>query len=534
MLRIKEIFVIVIMYSFVVCGQETMKEIKSGVVSFKSSQNIYVKFDNTNKMQAGDTLFIKEINLYKPALIIKFLSSTSAAGELIIKQDVKIDDQLFAFIPKDNNTTHINSIIDSVGNKTVTLPPKEIPVKRNFMSERKNYRGRVSIQSFSSMANFNDEGDDQRWRYSVMFNTEDIDGSALSLSNYFIFSYRNKDISDFKNNVPQYLKVYDLAVKYKLDETSELWGGRHLNRRISNISSIDGLQYEKNFSSFYAGAIAGARPDFIDMSFNFKLFEYGAYLGRVDSLENGYIENTFAVMEQTNNFRTDRRFLYLQHSNNIISNLNVFFSSEVDLFEKIRNQSKNTFSLTGLFLSARYAPLREVSFSLSYDARKDVIYYETYRSFADSIIERETRQGFRAGVNLRMFNNLFAGINAGYRFQKSDSKPSSNYNLFLSYALIPVVEIVPSASFTKIQSSYIDGDLWGVRLSKSIFDISDLSFEYRNSMYKFVSGDLMQQIFSIDLSTKVWDYFYLTASYEGTFEKTRTWGRAIFDFTARF
>lgn len=534
MLRIKKIIYIALFLSVTVSAQELSKGIKAGKVSFRSSQNIYVKFDNTNNLQPGDTLFIKESNnIYQPALIIKYLSSTSAAGELMMDRELKIDDQLFAFVQGDNAVPQIgktDSIIVQSDNSKLNLPV----AKNNLNSAKKNYHGRVSIQSFSSMANFNDGGDDQRWRYSVMFNTEDIGGSPISISNYFIFSYRNTDIANFKDNVPHYLKVYDFAVKYKIDETSELWGGRHLNRKVSNISSIDGLQYEKNFSFFYTGAIVGARPDFKDMSFNFKLFEYGAYLGRIDSIDNSYMENTIAVMEQTNNFITDRRFFYLQHSNNIIKNTNLFFSSEVDLYERLRNESKNTLSLTGLFFSGRYAPLREVSFSLSYDARKDVIYYETYRSFADSIIERETRQGLRGGINLRLFNNVFMGINAGYRFQKSDSKPARNYNLYLSYSLIPGVEILPSASFTKIQSSYIDGTLWGIRLSKSIFDISDISFEYRNSTYKFPSGDLQQKIFSIDISTKIWKYLYLTGSYEGTFEKSRTLGRALFDLTTRF
>jgi hypothetical protein len=53
-----------------------------------------------------------------------------------------------------------------------------------------------------------------------------------------------------------------------------------------------------------------------------------------------------------------------------------------------------------------------ISFSLSYDARKNVIYYQTFRNSIDSIIENETRQGFRIGMNIRPFNNLFIGLNA--------------------------------------------------------------------------------------------------------------------------
>ena len=69
-----------------------------------------------------------------------------------------------------------------------------------------------------------------------------------------------------------------------------------------------------------------------------------------------------------------------------------------------------------------------ISFSLSYDARKNVIYYETFKSTVDSIFENETRQGIRFGTNIRPFNNLFIGLNGGYRFLKKDIKPSRNFN----------------------------------------------------------------------------------------------------------
>ena len=46
------------------------------------------------------------------------------------------------------------------------------------------------------------------------------------------------------------------------------------------------------------------------------------------------MENTFSVFEQTNNTKTDRRFAYLQHSNTILTNTNLFASAEVDLYKR--------------------------------------------------------------------------------------------------------------------------------------------------------------------------------------------------------
>jgi hypothetical protein len=330
------------------------------------------------------------------------------------------------------------------------------------------------------------------------------------------------------------LKVYDLAVNYKFNETSNIWFGRYLNRRVANISSVDGLQYEQKFSSWYGGLIAGSRPDFTDLGFNIKLFEYGGYLGRTDTVGKSFMENTVAVMQQTNNMVTDRRFLYFQHNNNLLPDINLFLSSEVDLYKKELGVPKNTFSLTGIFTSINYYPDKAVSFSFSYDARKDVIYYETYRSFADSIIENQTRQGFRVGVNLRPINNLFISLSAGYRFQPSDPKPSRNFSGTMSYGNIPWLDVVPSVSFIKLISSYIDGVIWGAGLSKNIMDFANVSVNYSNNQYSFLFGSLKQDILSADLSTKIWQQVYLTLSYEGTFQQQSTWGRFLLDLTARF
>ena len=516
-------------------SQSPGKEERIGVVTFKSSENIYVKFENTTDMKVGDTLYVKELNSLKPVISVKFLSSRSVAGSYLNGKELKVDDKVYAYvIIKEKPVFKDTVLVISTGPNTPVEQISPVPRYVN-KSIRKNYNGRFSIQSFSNISNFFNEGNYQQWRYSFQFNADSISGSPFSVSNYIVFTYKNGDLHNLDlKTISQNLKVYDLAVNYKFNETSNLWFGRYLNRRVANISSVDGLQYEQKFSSWYGGLIAGSRPDFTDLGFNIKLFEYGGYFGRTDTVGKSFMENTLAFMQQTNNMITDRRFLYFQHNNNLLPDINLFFSSEVDLYKKELGVPKNTFSLTGIFTSINYYPDKAVSFSLSYDARKDVIYYETYRSFADSIIENQTRQGFRAGVNLRPIDNLFISLSAGYRFQPSDPKPSRNFSGTMSYANIPVLDIVPSVSFIKLISSYIDGTIWGIGLSRNLMDIADVSVNYSNNQYSFLFGSLKQNILSADLSAKIWQQVYLTLSYEGTFQQQSMWGRFLLDFTARF
>jgi hypothetical protein len=521
--------------------QSVGKEERNGVVTFKSSENIYVKFENTTDMKVGDTLFVKELKYLRPVISIKFLSSRSVAGSYLNGKELKVDDKVYAYVIIKKKPVVKDTVVANNGYPD-TLIGQISPVPRNISNSiRKNYNGRFSIQSFSNISNFFNEGNYQQWRYSFQFDADSISGSPFSFSNYIVFTYKNGDLHNLSSNVTQdlkilsqNLKVYDLAVNYKFSETSNLWFGRYLNRKVANISSVDGFQYEQKFFPWYAGLIVGSRPDFKDLGFNFNLFEYGGYFGRTDTVGKSYMENTIAVMQQTNNMITDRRFLYFQHNNNLIPFVNLFLSSEVDLYKKEMGISKNTFSLTGIFTSVNYYPDKAVSFSFSYDSRKDVIYYETYRSFADSIIENQTRQGFRAGVNLRPFDNFFVSLSAGYRFQPSDPKPSRSFSGTMSYGNIPWLNIVPSVSFIKLFSSYIDGVIWGAGLSKNLMDIADVSVNYSNNQYNFLFGSLKQDILSADLSARIWQRVYLTLSYEGTFQQQSTWGRFLLDLTARF
>lgn len=508
-----------------------------GIVTYKSTQNVYVKFENTAGIAPGDTLFQKTESSIVPAVIVQFISTKSVAGQTIGDIELKVDDKLYAVIEKEipDSTT----VSDKLPETAIVLSNQEVTAKDNFTRKKLNesgISGKFSIQSYSNISNSSYFADNQRWRYSFALNAKKIGGSNLSFSNYMTFAYRADQWVKLKENIGQSIRVYDLAMNYDFSKKTSLWLGRHLNRKISNISSIDGLQFETGINENYIGVVGGSRPNYTDLGLNMKLFEYGVYLGREDSLSSGYMTNTVAFFEQTNDFKTDRRFLYLQHSNSLIPKTNIFLSTEVDMFKMISGLKSNEFQLTSLFASVRYSPSSAFSISLNYDARKNVIYYETYKNFIDSLFENETRQGFNVRINVRPVNRVFLGLSGGYRFQKSDIKPARNFGAYAGYSEIPGIYITPTVSYTKLITSYIDGGVAGLRLSRSFGSIFDLSVYYRNTQYKFYStiGNLNQNSVSVDLSTMLLNPVFFTISYEGIFEKTSTSGRILLDLTTRF
>ena len=131
---------------------------------------------------------------------------------------------------------------------------------------------------------------------------------------------------------------------------------------------------------------------------------------------------------------------------------------------------------------------------------------------------------------------MFLSDLGGYRYQKTDIKPARNFGGYLSYSRIPAVEITPTVSYTKLITSYIEGGVAGLRLSRNIGNNFDVSVYYRNTQYKFYStiANLNQNSISIDLSTYLFNPVFLSVSYEGIFEQTSTSGRILLDLTTRF
>lgn len=517
---------------------------KTGKITYQSSQNIYVSFENTNGIEAGDTLFIKQRNKYIPVIKVKFISSKSCAGSKLSDISLNDKDIIYAFykvkkdiqqeavkVAKDTSTGSGNVADTNKINKTVVTEKLETKESKYYTA---SYNGRFSVQSISSLSNTTGSVDLQRWRYS--FNYSNNLGEKFSFSNYIVFAYNANRWSDIRTNINNNLKVYDFTLAYKPDDETTLWLGRHINSRVSNVGAIDGLQADRKFGNFYTGFMVGSRPNFYDYSYNIKLLEFGGYAGIKAKVGEGYADNVIAVFQQMNNMSTDRRYLYFQHTNSIIPMLRLFLSTEIDLFKKEKGTIKNTFDLTSLYLSVRFSPTNSFSLSATYDTRKNVIYYETYKFLIDTLFQNEMRQGFRLNANFRPFNRLFLGLNAGYRYKQGDLKPSRNYGGYLSYSGLPLLDISPSVSFTKIMSSYVDGSDLGFKLSKYLNENLDLSLGYRNLEYSYTyfGNKTIQNIISADLSFLILRNINFTVNYEGVFEKSNTFSRFFIDLTTRF
>src|SRR5512133_3839669 len=97
---------------------QNMPEPMEGTVSFVTSQNVYVKFTQTQTIQNGDTLFIKQGTSLIPVLVVKEHSSMSVVGEPISSRPLVVNDKIYHFT-KPGSTT--------VGKPEPTVQPSAVP-----------------------------------------------------------------------------------------------------------------------------------------------------------------------------------------------------------------------------------------------------------------------------------------------------------------------------------------------------------------------------------------------------------------------
>ena len=531
-----------------------------GNVSFISSQNVYVQFVNTDGIHIGDTLYISKNNVLKPALVVKSMSSISCVGNPFSEDLLAVSNQIFA-------KKKIESLpIDVLAQKSKTgISVNDMAIassikKTNFTAK---LDGRVSLSSYIN--NTSDTTYNTINRFNLAIDAHHIGNSRLSAECYMTLTNKNiyrpmtrskvdtltNDTTNSLVNVSQTtneLLIYNLALKYDLDSTTCLTFGRKINNNLANIGAVDGLQFEKTGRNFSFGAVIGSRPDTYTYNINPGLLQFGAFVGFHTKNENRTTQTSIALFNQMNNMATDRRFIYFQHSNSLLKNLVFFCSLEVDLYgaknqtdsAKTQNISGadstvfwnnrtpvNIIELTSAYVSLNYRPFRNLSMSMSYDARKNVYYYQTYKSYVDSLLDKETRQGFRFQTSYRPFKRLAWGGNLGYRFPstntatKTSTSASKNGYTYLTYSQLPLIGASMTVDITAMKTPYFKSAMiYGGSLSRDFWNgniFTELSYHCVDFTY-ITSTVLKENIAELSLSWRIAKKLFLSADFELTQE----------------
>jgi len=515
----------------------------TGKVSFISSQSIYVKFKNTSGISSGDTLFISSGSRLVPVLKVNNLSSTSCICSALSDEVPAVDQLILA---------RIKSINPGPSNKAAIVAQEAIPktaiidtvneepeAKKEF---KQIIKGSLSVNSYSDFSNTIADNS-QRFRYTLSLNAKNIGDSRFSVDSYISFKHKAGEWDEVKNDLVNAVKIYSISASYDLNKTTRFSLGRKINYRISSLGPTDGLQVEKTVKQFAFGAVAGTRPDYATYGFNKDLLQFGAYAAYSPKAKSGYNETSVAFMQQMNSGKTDRRFLYFQHSSSFIRNLCLFTTFELDLYElnidTISNNqtSRSVFNPTGLYASLSYRLSRAFTITGSYDARKNVIYYETYKTYFDRILENEMRQSIRLQASMRITDKITFGLQSGYRFIKSDLHPSVNANGYLTYTNIPGINVSATLSGTYLETSYMNGYVVGLNLNRDFLEgIMQTGIGYRRIDYTLPESNttILQNIAEININLLLAKSVLVGAYYEGTIEPADMYNRIYFQIRKRF
>jgi len=525
-----------ILTGLILKGQST-ENIEEGYVSFITSQNVYLKFPSTKNIKPGDTLFLLDDEKRIPALRVTNLSSMSCVCVVLNSIDFSVDDRVYSIKKPDKSSARPKEVVvNETLLKADSLAGDTLAESQNAKNARKQeVSGRISISSYSNFSNVADFS--QRMRYTLSLNAQNISDSKFSCESYISFVHKNDDWNEIQEDVFNGLKIYNLALKYDINNSTEMWIGRKINPKLSNIGAVDGLQAEKRYRSFSFGGVVGFRPDYEDYGFNANLFQFGAYVNHEYTSKKGFMQSSVAFIEQTNSGNTDRRFTYFQHTNALVKNLYFFGTLEVNLYKKVNEQTDNKPTISNIYLSLRYKIIKQLSLSISYSARDNVIYYETYKDIVERLLEQETRQGYRAQINYRSVKYLAVGVNAGYRFSKQDPKPSKNLYAYITYSRIPFIEASTTVSFTLLETSYLSGKIFSFLLNKDLIKGKLFGgLGYRHVDYSYLSSEysIPQNMAEINLSWRIMKKLFASLNYEGTFENQNNYNRIYINLSQRF
>ena len=492
------LLVVSALFVFSAFGQNNEGKI-SGEVTFITSKNVYVKFDSTINIRVGDILQIASNN---PCLIVTNKSSSSVVCTKI--NDCTVEKETIVYIvfkDKIEPVIEEETIVEDIGiNYNDSIQSVEDINSKRAYNEK--IKARLSGSSYSTFSSNREDNHRLLTRFSL--NADHINYSKFSVETYL--NYR-KTISDtessFQNN-NNALRIFNLAVKYDIDSTLSLTLGRKINYKVSSLGAIDGLQAEKFFGNSYIGVIAGFRPDIFDFGFNSNLLQYGAYIGQLTDYENFRSQSTLGFAEQKNNGEIDRRFTYFQHSSAISKNLNIFATAELDIYNKLNDSISNKPRLTNLYASGRYRFNKNVNASLSYDSRKRIIYYKTYETDIEELLDEDiARQGVRARINIKPFKNIYSGFSYSKRFQSDNQNKSDNIYGYISYSRLPSIGGRISLTYNMNSSNYLDSDIASLRYSRSFMEDrlnADFYYRFVNYRYKSTVPDFSQNYFGTYLS----------------------------------
>lgn len=519
--------------TFSLVAQNTNKTNRlDGTVSYMTSDNVYLRFANTEKLTIGDTIYLAKGKQLTPCLVLQQKSSVSCIAQIIGGCTIKTGDAVAYFYADDAPT----EAADTTATDSI-LPVAVVPVATTTPTITKPdpINGRVSLANYTTLGN----GDvNSRTMARLSLNADKIGGSNFSFRTYA--HYRQNNLSrESETTVDRRLNVYQLALDYDVSEIFRITAGRFIAQKMPSVGAIDGLLLDKSWNKFYVGAIAGFRPDPSTYKLNFNLLQFGAFAGVYHTKSRSSFTN-LGFINQSNSGITDRRYLFLQHSSSIGSKLNLFASSEIDTYQTDSlGTAQPGGQLTSVFMSANFRATKRITLSASFDSRRNQILYQSFADQLNNLLAyNPKRNGIRFGFDVRASTNIRTGIYVAVRTQSNQQNEYYMGNFYFNVSNFPWIGGSLNNSISYNTNSTFNYASLNVRYNRNLFkEAFSLSPYYRLLRHTYANiTDYVayQQYFGLDTQYYITRNLSLGVMYEYSLQKDQQFNRFNVNLIQRF
>ena len=475
--------------------------LSGATVTFVSAGTVYVNRGTSSGVGLGDTLLIRHAKQNPVRVLVNAVSSASCSA--------LFSASLGQVAPGD-------SVTISTVNATpqVTRPPAASVDSQSSMTAKLNRTAPLPVPTGTrpSVSTINDPAIHGRVgiQYSgagVLWKAMDISEPSLLLQltathlldggfSFSMYSRSSRDVSaGFSRwgiNSRTRVRLYEMTLGYRDGSSFGMDVGRLISQYAGGLGQLDGAQVFVKTGPMTIGVLGGTQPDYTTSGFDFSQQRGAAFVNlAVD--ETDFMNRkslTLAYGRQLHQGKFDRDFLYTQANAQFGSSVSFYENAEIDLHTLQNGVSTNGFSLTNSYLSLTYLPVDWLSVAGGFDASRSIYLFDSMKSIADSLIDKELQEGYRGSLSLRLPFKVMLGFNGTYRVKTANTRDSRTLGGTIRTYDLFGAGIGLGGGYMRILGAYTDGK--DVSADADAWISSFLSLNFRLDQYTYqlvVSGD---------------------------------------------
>ncbi len=317
-----------------------------------------------------------------------------------------------------------------------------------------------------------------------------IGGTYWNLSGYTRFRANSRSSGAAQQTLTDLLnRTYHLSLSYASPRSPWVAGfGRLWLPWAASLSTIDGGYLARRLSkSFTAGVFAGSTPDPTSWNYNPDRRMAGAFLNYEGGNYDGFHYTSTAGLGLSRlRWKPEREFSFFENTFSFQRSFSVYHNLEVDRFHPtVQRPTATGTSVARSFLTARYEPLRFLSFSLNHNYFRDFPTFDA-RLVGTGLLDRLLFQGYSGGVRVALPRRVSVYTDLGRSSGTGESKPTWNQLYGITATDIFGTGFRADAHYSHFDSSFGRGNYKSIWVSRSLAD--SLRLEVQLGQQNFTSA----------------------------------------------